>query len=251
MSYLFIANWKMRMHFTETLNYCHENKQQLINLCNKNSLVLCPSFIALAPVAQLFHSTPVKIGAQNCSAFQKGSYTGQISAQSLQEVGCSYCIVGHSEQRTVCNETNEAVAEKVVRLLEQNITPIICIGENKLDALNTRTQIVLQEQLNPILTSILAHHIQKQHLIFAYEPIWAIGTGVLPDQEYLINIFDWLHTTISAALPNHSFQLLYGGSVDEHNIAQLARVKHINGFLIGSASTQFLHLKKILNNILE
>jgi len=246
MSHIFVANWKMRMHFFDAVNYCTKNYQELVSLADQYPLILCPSFVALAPLSELLKNSPIKLGAQDCSPFIEGSHTGEVSAQSLHEVGCSYCIVGHSERRAQFNETNESVAEKTLRLLKNQITPIICIGESKLDAINERTYSVLEAQLAPIFIALQSHHKEKKNILFAYEPVWAIGTGVIPQQQYLIDICKWLHKTISQHLTHDSFQLLYGGSVDENNVSVLKKISSIDGFLIGGASTDFLQLQKII-----
>ncbi len=244
--YIFVANWKMRIHFTHAINYCSENKQELEHVSNNHTLIICPSFVALPQIAQILHNTTVKIGAQDCSPFIEGSHTGQVSAISLNEIGCSYCIVGHSERRAQCNETNESVAEKVIRLLENDIIPIVCVGETGLDALNSRTYNVLKEQLEPIFITLQAHHKKNTPLLFTYEPTWAIGTGVIPQQSYLSDIFLWLKKAFARNFAEYKVLLLYGGSIDEKNIQQIAQISAIDGFLIGGASTEFSQLKKII-----
>jgi len=247
MQYLFVANWKMRMHFNDALQFCTANKEELIHLGNSNPLIICPSFISISSVHELLKDGHIKIAAQDCSPFKEGSHTGEVSAISLSQAGCTYCIVGHTERRAQFNETNESVAEKMLRVLENNMTPIICLGESELDAANSRTYTVLQEQLEPIF-AVLRFYQKKSTIIFAYEPAWAIGTGIVPEHSYLQNMFHWLQETISQALPDYSCKLLYGGSVDEHSIIKLTRITAINGFLIGSASTNFTQLRKIIKS---
>src|SRR5438477_12817571 len=123
----------MNMHAHEAVRFCTENYDELLNLSKNtnNSIVLCPSYVALFPVTQILQKTAIHIGAQDCSSYSNGAYTGEISAQSLAEVGCSYCIIGHSERRTLFNETHDTVAQKLTQLLNNNIKPIICIGETK------------------------------------------------------------------------------------------------------------------------
>jgi triosephosphate isomerase len=248
MSHIFVANWKMRMHFFDALNYCTKNYQELVSLADKHPFILCPSFVALAPLSELLKNSPIKLGAQDCSPFTEGSHTGEVSAQSLREIGCSYCIVGHSERRAQFNETNESIAEKILRLIENQITPIICIGESELDAINERTYSVLEEQLAPIFITLQSHRKEKRNILFAYEPVWAIGTGIIPEQQYVIDVFNWLHKTISQHLTHDSFQLLYGGSVDKITISDLKKISSIDGFLIGGASTNFLQLQRIIKD---
>ncbi len=252
MNYLFVANWKMNIHFSKAINFVKDNTAKLRTLgeSNENKLILCPSFIALSSMITPLSKTNVGIGAQNCSQHKQGAFTGEVSAQSLAELGCQYCIVGHSERRIYFGETNEMVAEKVARLCEHNIQPIICIGETKKEFENKQVYEVLTSQLAPILKVLkTTRHDQVkkyEQLIIAYEPIWSIGTGIIPESTYLEQVFIWLGEHIKKHLPDTKLQLLYGGSVNEDNIADLKQILYINGFLIGGASTDFQKLKKIV-----
>ena len=251
-NYLFVANWKMNIHFSKAINFVQDNIGALrsIDEGNENKLILCPSFVAISSIIALLSKTNVGIGAQNCSQHKHGAFTGEVSAQSLSELGCQYCIVGHSERRTYFGETNEMVAEKVARLYEHNIQPIICIGETKKKFENKQVYEVLTSQLTPILKvlkTIRHEQIKKyEQLIIAYEPIWSIGTGIIPESTYLEQVFIWLGEHIKKHLPDAKLQLLYGGSVNENNIVDLKQIIYINGFLIGGASTDFQKLKKIV-----
>lgn len=245
--FLYVANWKMNSSFEQSLNFCTRNKDTLLQLSTlpNTTLVLCPSFPALHATAQLFANSPLAIGAQNCSEYPHGAYTGQVDALSLVQVGCTYCIIGHRESRTHCGETNEQVGEKVTCLLEQNISPIICIGETKTDRQQGKTYALLEDQLRPICKALTRESLNTKCFI-AYEPVWAIGTGIPPSAEYLTKIFSWLHEYCAKNIPNTSIQLLYGGSVDENDAAQLKTIPGIDGFLIGSASLDVEKLQKII-----
>jgi len=242
---LYIANWKMNMSFRKSIDFCLNNLEQLQILTSNAEIVLCPSFVALEPIEQILKNSPIKIGAQNCSEYETGSYTGEVSAQSLAEVGATYCFVGHSERRIYFGETTEAIIKKVNLLLQNNIRPIICIGETEEHFQAKATVTVLTEQLKPILENISA---QDSHLIIAYEPVWSIGTDVIPEQSYLEEVFAWIKKIIESHAPGCSPQLLYGGSVNEKNIAQLKNIPHLGGFLIGNASTNFEQFSGILTH---
>ncbi len=246
MNYLFVGNWKMNMHFKKAINFVKYNIDELTSLgSNKNkSIILCPSFVALPGLIDLLQKTNISIGAQNCSQHNKGAYTGEVSAQSLAELGCQYCIVGHSEQRKYFTETNEMVAQKVAQLCEHNIQPIICIGETKEEFESKQVYEILAKQLTPVLKALKTF--KTLSIIIAYEPVWSIGTGIIPEYYYLEQVFSWLTKHIKKQLPDAKLQLLYGGSVNEHNITDLKQILHINGFLIGGASTDFQKLKKIV-----
>lgn len=244
MKHLYVANWKMNMTYAQSIDFCIQNKGQLHALANTANIILCPSFLAIAPIIEILKDTNIKIGAQNCSEHQAGSYTGEISAQSLSESSATYCIIGHSERRIYFEETTEIVIKKMNLLYANNITPIICIGETKEDFLQQKTKAVLEQQLESILQTAVYH--QYNHIIIAYEPFWAIGTGIIPEAEYLEDIFSWLHIIAQPYIEHKIIQFLYGGSVNSKNIHQLKTIEHIDGFLIGGASVDFEELRKII-----
>ncbi len=262
------------MHASKAINFAKDNFEQFHALAENQEakLILCPSFESLASIINILKSTRISIGAQNCSQHKEGAYTGEVSAQSLAEIGCQYCIVGHSERRQYFGETNEMVAEKVAQLHEYNIQPIICIGETKQEHEKKQVYDVLTKQLAPVLETVRflqqASPFAKatedrqdkgkigapklmfgvKNIIIAYEPVWSIGTGIIPDHTYLEQVFIWLGEQIKKYLPNTHIQLLYGGSVNEQNISNLKQILYINGFLIGGASTDFQKLKKIVQS---
>jgi triosephosphate isomerase len=243
---MYVANWKMNFSFNQSTNFCTNNNNALQKLASTDDIVVCPSFDALAPINNLLKNTDIMIGAQNCSEYALGAYTGEVSALSLAEIGVNYCIVGHSERRIHYGETTEQIVKKIYLLYAANIIPIICIGETHNDFIEKKTVTVLEQQLQPILAAITQQEQKKNHIIIAYEPVWAIGTNIIPEQEQLIDVFTQITNLVHAHLPNHTIQLLYGGSVNQNNSAQLKKIPHINGFLIGGASTQFDQFKNII-----
>lgn len=247
MKYLYIANWKMNLSFTQSINFCKNNHDALQQLSTDTAdIVLCPSFVALAPIAEIFKNHSIAIGAQDCSDNESGAYTGEVSAVSLTEIGIKYCIVGHSERRMYHHETTEKVVNKIKLLYANNIVPIICIGEAQEDFEHKKTCTILAQQLEPILAALSQLQQKKSPVIIAYEPVFSIGTGIIPEQEHLTTVFTWIAKLIHTQLPHHTTQLLYGGSVNQNNIATLKKIPPINGFLIGGASTDFEQLKKIV-----
>ncbi len=244
--FVYVANWKMKMSFDKALAFCTDNKNELIQLTKSNNrIILCPEYPALYPMVKTLLNTNVQIGAQNCSQFNTGAYTGQVSAQTLQQVGCSYCIVGHSECRSN-GESNTAVACKVIRVLKHTMQPIICVGENKQEYENKKTKMVIEQQLTPVIEYIQNAEFQNKDLYFAYEPVWSIGTGLIASPEYLATIFAWIRSLLSEKLPTAQIAYLYGGSVNADNITQFKEISEIDGFLIGGASLDFQKLQKIV-----
>ncbi len=242
MKKLIVANWKMQFTHNESLAWVHKHEQELIKICKQTdcTFVLCPTFTTLA---SLTGSLLIR-GAQDCSIHEQGAYTGDVSVLSLKELGCSYCIVGHSERRIYCKETTEDIKQKVALLMHHKIEPIFCIGETAEQKVHGSTQKALEQQLLPVLK-----HIQNEpfnRICIAYEPVWAIGTGKIPTIEELNSVIDWLQGYVKSSFPALSFSLLYGGSVNDKNIQELKNIERLQGFLLGKASTDFHALKYII-----
>lgn len=246
---LCVANWKMNLSFEKTYEFCitHADLFKDLALKQEVTLVLCPSPESLASVSTIFKDSPIKVGAQNCSQFQTGPYTGEVSAQSLAQLRCSYGIVGHSERRRLCNETNKEVALKAKNLLAESIIPIICIGElYKTDSIQEVFDF-LEVQLEPVFQITALY--DTQPIVIAYEPVWSIGTGTIPSEDHLIKIFSWLHKICVNQSKTAHCSLLYGGSVNEKNINTLRKIDYLDGFLIGNASLDFQNFEKIVSLI--
>ena len=242
---IIVANWKMYFSYQQGVQFAHAYGDELVALSKKHNrlMVLCPSFELLYPVTQLIPSSSFfAFGAQDCSASLLGAHTGQVSALSLAQLGCAYCIVGHNERRREYSETSEVVAQKVVRLLEQGITPIVCIGEDEHAYRAAKIYEVLEQQLKPIVQMIAS---RNACLYYAYEPVWAIGSGIVPDSAYLKNIFSWLANYLAAA--GQSGTLLYGGSVTSEALPMLATLEELGGVLVGGASVDFQKFKNIVS----
>ncbi len=242
MAFIFVANWKMMMPSRKAISFCKDNRAVLAELGLSSQLIICPSFPVLEPLINIFEKTKISIGAQNCSRYKEGAYTGEVSSQTLVEIGCHYCIVGHSERRRYFDESSEDIVQKVEQLIACNIEPIVCIGETKQEHDNQETFRVLTQQLAPVCRVIS----QSKPVIVAYEPVWSIGTGIIPDKNYLITIFSWLFDYMQQQGMSSNIRFLYGGSVSEQNIALIKEVPFVSGFLIGSASTDFQKLEKIV-----
>lgn len=243
----FIANWKMNCtpHMACELAQIYCDKSSALHT-EQSTIIICPSFDALAVCAHIVAQSPIQVGAQTVSPFPLGAHTGQIAAQSLSEIGCTYAIIGHSERRSECHESNEHITHQLEQLIAHNITPIICIGETE-DQFRTGNGIaVLEAQLEPVLQA-LKRAPKPMPFIIAYEPIFAIGTGIIPDPGYLIKMFNWLDTHLKNSLKGQEYTLIYGGSVSESTIGDLKGIAEIQGFLIGSASLEFQKFQKIVS----
>ncbi|CAL7960397.1 Triosephosphate isomerase [Alphaproteobacteria bacterium] len=233
-----IANWKMysSSRLCSELKVACDNWEQILSSTNIQ-LVICPSFPYLEALNSSFNGyRNITLGAQNCFSADSGAYTGEVSCMMLRELGCQYVIVGHSERRTVFHENNDEIIKKTAIAQKYGITPILCIGEPA-DIYNTHQSAqYLLDQVAKIARSC----IDIASLVIAYEPLWAIGTGIIPDPAYIEVSVD----NIKKALDN--VEVLYGGSVNAKSINQILTVKNISGVLIGGASTDIREMKKII-----
>ncbi len=243
-SYFFIANWKMQRSFTESVQWVEEYADQLASLETKNQIVICPTFPALYPLAQKFDTTPIAIGGQNCSPYEQGAYTGQVSAQSIAQTGSVFCIVGHSEQRILMQETNYEVALQAEQVLKAGLYPIVCVGETEEEHASGLTSSIIEEQLLPILER--TKQFEDRLVLIAYEPVWAIGTGKMPAPASIEMVLEQIINLTKKMSPGVQYHLIYGGSVKSDTIESLRPIKGLGGFLIGSASLNFQELKKIV-----
>ena len=246
---IIVANWKMNLSYHATEQFFAQHLNELSELANKTNLILCPSHDALSLAHQQLKNTQVSLGAQGCSAYKKGSYTGQVMAASLRELGCSYCIIGHSEQRTHLQETDESVAQKAALLISYGITPIICVGETQEEHAKGQTNESIKRQLEPLIKNVMAIKTDSP-LLIAYEPIWAIGSGKTAEIGHITTTFTAIDTFIKDHLPNCTTLFLYGGGVTPENASRLRSLPLINGLLIGTISTDFQMLQKIVLSVL-
>ncbi len=182
---------------------------------------------------------PIQIGAQNVHFEKSGAFTGEISIPMLKEIGVDQVLVGHSERRQFFNETNETVVKRTVAALSQGMEVLACIGETRAEREAQRTESVLLEQLTPLLDQLECRAAMGDKLHLAYEPVWAIGTGVVatPDQAEAAHAY--IRTLLAKKLSpeqTNATRILYGGSVSPTNFAELLRCPNIDGGLVGGAS---------------
>ena len=229
-----IANWKMYMNKSKINSYFSEFlDKEFKSVCN---IVICPSIIHLGYVNDIIKSNEhIKLGAQNVSEFESGAYTGEHSLEMLNEYNCKYSIIGHSERRQLYGETDLNINNKLRLLNNSNIVPIVCIGETLEENESGIAYAVLENQLKKIFNNIDLNN--TKDCIIAYEPIWAIGTGKSADIETIYSVHKHLKNIINEINTNNcNICLLYGGSVNEDNAAEILEINEVDGFLIGSAS---------------
>lgn len=202
----------------------------------QTEVAICPPFVYLPAAKAQAAGSPFTYGAQDVSNHTSGAYTGQISAQMLRAMGCKYVIIGHSERRALCGETNAMVAEKFAQALESGLIPVLCVGETDAQREQGDTETVVIAQLKAVVDKVGIQALGEA--VIAYEPVWAIGTGKAATsaqaQAVHHSIRVWLasqNESIAAKVP-----LLYGGSVNENNARELFEQPDIDGGLIGGAS---------------
>jgi triosephosphate isomerase len=260
------ANWKMNHNFDEADswldNFLHHYGKEYERF-KDIEIVLCPPLILLdyldselmedgfqflEKFAQkegrkvedfsaeeineiVLNARPIKLGAQDCHFEESGSFTGDVSAQMLKDVGCHYVIIGHSERRANHFESSEIVAKKIRAAVAKELTPIICVGENK----ETRDRKEHLEFVRQQLEISIPRDVKFDKLVIAYEPIWSIGTGVIPATAQIEEVMQFIKKTLREILGRECFTL-YGGSVTSQNSAEILKTPGVDGLLIGKAS---------------
>jgi len=242
-----VANWKMNFNSSDTKSFLENWEKKDLN--NKEvKTIFCPSFTELNTTAELLHNSDSELGAQNVYYESNGAYTGEISCRMLKDLGCNWVIIGHSERRAIFGETDEMVCHKLDKLTSENIYPIVCIGETKDERENGKTEEVLSRQL------LVAFENQKgkniEHTVIAYEPVWAIGTGITAT----IDMISEAHQCIRNIFNTNGFNgddisILYGGSVTNENAAELSEITDVDGFLVGGASLDVDKFYAIYNQL--
>lgn len=202
-----------------------------------HEIILCPSSLYLSD----FDLVNIKLGCQNVSAHDTGAHTGEIAAEQLASFDVKYCLVGHSERRQELKETDNMINQKIKRLLENNIIPILCIGETESERTANKTVEIIENQLKQATINLTRD--EQQKIIFAYEPIWAIGTGNIPTNLEIKTVFSKINTLY----PDN--KVLYGGSANDTNIDSLKAVEEIDGYLLGGLSLQPKKLQSFLEKL--
>lgn len=229
---LVVGNWKMqgsRASVESLLGYLVSTTP-----VDAVEVAVCPSFVHLAQALDLCRLSAVAVGAQDCSYMQSGPYTGDVSPAMLAEIGCCWVILGHSERRQHHGESDEVIAAKLVAALEAGLRPIVCVGETREQRENGTAEMVVSAQLEGALKG----QTNLQQLVVAYEPVWAIGTGLsaTPAQAQDMHAFIRLCLADIADADGAATRVLYGGSVKADNARQLFAQPDIDGALVGGAA---------------
>ena len=230
------GNWKQNGNIKSSIKLAQDIIRGVKKNNIKHEVIIFPPSIYLLSIKNINKKEIVNIGSQNVSAYNDGALTGEISATMLKDSKIQYCLVGHSERRHILDENNLSLCEKVSRLRENNIKVIYCIGETLKEYKTKRTKYILNKQLQSLFKSLNKSK-RSNKVIIAYEPVWAIGTDLIPSAKELSNTFGYIYNTVKRYNEsNEPIKLLYGGSVSPENAQSLMKTQYVSGLLIGGAS---------------
>lgn len=239
MKRIIVGNWKMNMDLKQTATLITRLRTQITNPTAR--VVVCPSFVSLVQASEIISSQKalLELGAQNINDNDEGAFTGEVSGPMLKGL-VGYVIVGHSERRIVFMESNELIARKVAACIRNKLTPILCVGENTNERQEGLAKRTVLDQLEQNLSEIIPSEASK--LIIAYEPVWAIGTGVNAEpydvEEMALAIYHYLVNKYGTETAD-KIPLLYGGSTNGDNAASYLAINKIGGLLVGGASLNY------------
>ena len=245
---LIAANWKMNKTTGQALEYARGLKAALLQNPVSAAVVIAPPFTSMRALAEEFKDSPVCLAAQNMHPADRGAFTGEISGEMVVDAGCRYCIIGHSERRQLFGEDNDLINAKIAAALNHGVMPIFCIGETLASRNAGETFSVLSKQLKEGLNKIPANDIGK--IAVAYEPVWAIGTGLTATPGQVHEAHSFIRNLLSEIYGEKAtadLSIIYGGSVTAANISSLMAEKEINGVLVGSASLDLASFLAIVN----
>lgn len=235
---LLAANWKMHGDLARLKQLISDIKSAGVKekISKNRVLSVFPPFVYLAQLHESLADTLIQLGAQDVSQAQEGAYTGQISSKMLKEFNVKFVLIGHSERRNYCQESNAQLIKKIQQACVMEITPVLCIGESLEEYQAGKTLTVLEEQIQQVFSQLNKKELES--LVLAYEPIWAIGSGLAATPEHANTVhkacremIKQFNEDIAELIP-----ILYGGSVNEKNAAELFNMSDIDGALVGGAS---------------
>jgi triosephosphate isomerase len=250
---LIAGNWKMNCNTFEATVLVEYIWGGIINRNLISKILVCPPFTSLEAVRKVLEKSNISVGAQNCYYESKGAYTGEISIPMIAHLGAEYIIIGHSERRSYFNESNELINKKLLAIHNAELKPILCIGETLAQRQAELTFEILTNQLDICLKGFNPDNIDD--VVIAYEPVWAIGTGIAATTEQIIEAHEWLRNYFKQNYNEKADNmiLLYGGSMNAKNADSILSIEDVNGGLIGGASInpeEFLSIIDIAEKIL-
>ena len=242
------GHWKMNKTLQEGVALATELKEILKNEKPNCEVIIGTPFIHLATVAEVIKGSVIKLSAENCADKESGAYTGEVSAAMVKSTGAEYCILGHSERRQYYHETYEILKEKVLLALANGLKPIFCIGELKEEREAGKQNEVVKAQLEGSVFNLSAEDFSK--IVLAYEPVWAIGTGLTATSDQAEEIHAYIRSLIADKYGKEvadNTTILYGGSCKASNAKELFSKPDVDGGLIGGASLKAPDFKGIID----
>jgi triosephosphate isomerase (TIM) len=249
---IFAANWKMNKGPSTTEDFVKSFQSKIQGQSFPCDIVIAPPFVSLAKLAEMLHTqnpNSIQIAAQNCSQYDSGAYTGEVSVLMLREFFTHYVILGHSERRSIFGETDAVINAKIKKALETNLKPIFCIGETLAEREGGLLETVLRTQVTDGLKDISEKDMAE--IVIAYEPVWAIGTGVTATSQQAQEAHAFVRSLIAdlyGADVASRIRIQYGGSVKPDNAAELMACPDIDGALIGGAALEAQSFLEIIRN---
>lgn len=231
MNKLLIANLKMNLNYEDILEY-----KKVIENSDITNFIICPPNIYL----DALFSNKYELCAQNGYHVDEGAFTGEVSFKQLKSMGVKYSLIGHSERRRIFNESNDDIRKKLESCIENGITPILCVGESKEEREKGISEKIIESQIKTAIGDL-----ELSDLIVAYEPVWAIGTGLIPTSIDIMNMHSCIKKIVKDNTKN--VKVIYGGSVNESNIKGICNIEGVDGVLIGDASNNPLNIIKMYN----
>lgn len=228
---LVVGNWKMNGNRQQNATLVHGILGDWQDNLNAD-VVICPPDVYLQQTAELLSARSILLGAQNVSEYWQGAYTGEVSAQMLADLNCRFVIIGHNERRRLVHETDEQIAQKFIAAQRAEVTPILCVGESLQHREQGLQLQVIKSQLDAVFTKTGKECFVNA--VLAYEPVWAVGTGVTASPEQATEVHCFIREQLGANADK--IRILYGGSVKAHNAPELFAKPDIDGALLGGAS---------------
>jgi len=237
---LIVSNWKMNLNLSESKKLIHKLTKSTLKKKHYLKKIICPQFLLIPNISSIIKDTNLVLGAQNCHYEKEGAFTGESSIELLKSFNCKYIILGHSERRLFTADSNSLVRKKIKIALSTKIKPIVCIGEPLEFRKNKDYLKFLDKQLNECIP-------ECNEIIVAYEPIWSIGTGLVPKFEEIFEIQNYIKNFLKKKKFIKKISVLYGGSVSSNNIVNIIEESEVDGALIGGASLVEKEILKIIS----
>jgi triosephosphate isomerase (TIM) len=247
---LIIGNWKMELSHKAATEVVQSIKKLLKGVVVFSEIVVCPSYPSLKAIAEIVkQGKNISVGAQNIHHEEKGAYTGMVSVVQIKPL-VNWCIVGHSEQRAATGESEEHIVHKANLLLKHGIAPILCLGESEQERQNDQTVAKVTKQMQELMSNIERTSLAK--LVIAYEPIWAVGTGVTPESDQVAEVILLIRKLVANRYDQDvadRLRILYGGSVTADNVGDYVGGPSADGVLVGGASVHPREFVEIIKNV--